>query len=92
MRVEAPGPARPEYFDAAGPARLATPQRQRPARRQQSAHRPRLLDRMPADQELAYLRQLLIAGGVLPQRFEPLASLGPWLDGNSPVARAATPC
>ncbi|WP_157441109.1 hypothetical protein [Actinoplanes awajinensis] len=47
---------------------------------------------MPADQELAYLRQLLIAGGVLPQRFEPLASLGPWLDGNSPVARAATPC
>jgi hypothetical protein len=52
-----------------------------------------LIDRMPAGQELAYLRQLLIAGGVLPQRFEPLASLEPWL--NRQLAHrgpAATPC
>jgi hypothetical protein len=39
-----------------------------------------LLDTMPADQGLNYLRQLLVHTGVLPTRIEQLDRLTPWLD------------
>jgi hypothetical protein len=40
-----------------------------------------LLDQQPQTQPVHYLRELLVAAGVLPLRDEHLERLGPWLDG-----------